>query len=102
MAEGILYFIFMIPVLGILIWTYFEPEESMLFGQRWMFRDEPEFSNLAIRYTKFTSIVGIYLITMILLFYFVSCFIIRIVLVIGFIAYVLIGGLKLLKMYSES
>lgn len=55
MAEKILIMIFMIPIYGLLIWTYFYPEESLLIGKRWMYKEEPEFSNEVIRYTKFTS-----------------------------------------------
>ncbi|WP_176215194.1 hypothetical protein [Cytobacillus gottheilii] len=45
-----------IPVYGLLIWMYLEPEESMLAGKRWMYQEEPEVSDSAIRYTKFLSV----------------------------------------------
>lgn len=32
-----------------------EPEESILVGKRWMYKEDPEISEHAIRYTKFTS-----------------------------------------------
>jgi hypothetical protein len=57
MAEKILFFILMIPVYGLVIWSYFYPEESILFGKRWMYKEEPELSNEVIRYTKFTSMI---------------------------------------------
>ncbi|MEH7121899.1 hypothetical protein V7122_22805 [Bacillus sp. JJ1532] len=55
MAEIILIIILMIPFYGLLIWSYLDPEESMLFGKRWMYKEEPEISDEAIRYTKFAS-----------------------------------------------
>lgn len=41
-----------------LIWTYCFPEESILFGRRWAYKEEPEVSNKAIRYAKFASITA--------------------------------------------
>jgi hypothetical protein len=49
--------ILMIPLYGALIWTYLYPEESILFGKRWMYQEEPELSEKVIRYVKFTSMV---------------------------------------------
>jgi len=57
MAEKILFFILMLPIYGLVIWSYFYPEESILFGKRWMYKEEPELSNEVIRYTKFASMV---------------------------------------------
>lgn len=44
--------VFMIPMYGVLIWTYFCPEDSLLWGKRWMYKEEPEISNSAIRFAK--------------------------------------------------
>ncbi|WP_211279016.1 hypothetical protein [Sutcliffiella halmapala] len=49
MADTILTIILLLPVYGVLIWTFFHPEESMLLGNRWMYKGEPEFSEDAIR-----------------------------------------------------
>lgn len=60
--EIIVGFILAIPVYGVLIWSYFCPQESLLFGKRWMYKEEPEISGSAIRYIKiasFTSIIGL-------------------------------------------
>lgn len=62
MAEIIIYIILLIPVYAVLIWTYMEPEESMLFGERWMYDREPEFSKRAIRFAKFGSLMVMILI----------------------------------------
>jgi len=50
-------FILMMPIYGLVIWSYFYPEESLLFGKRWMYKEEPQLSNEVIRYTKFASMV---------------------------------------------
>lgn len=65
-AEIIVVFIvFMIPMYGLLIWTYFCPEESLLWGKRWMYKEEPEISEGAIRYTKIASLTAIVVLTII-------------------------------------
>ncbi|MGE7835612.1 hypothetical protein [Viridibacillus arvi] len=56
-AEIIITFILMLPLYGLLIWSYFEPEESILWGKRWMYKEEPELSSGVIRYTKIASLV---------------------------------------------
>lgn len=59
MGEIIIMVILLIPLYGLLIWTYNCPEESILFGKRWLYKEEPEISEAAIRYTKFASLVAI-------------------------------------------
>ncbi|CAG9621534.1 hypothetical protein [Sutcliffiella rhizosphaerae] len=63
--EAILWFILIIPLYGVLIWTYFYPEESMIFGHRWKYREEPEFSDVAVSFTRFGAIVGIFFLTIV-------------------------------------
>ncbi|HWI48600.1 MAG TPA: hypothetical protein VNU45_10300 [Rummeliibacillus sp.] len=65
MEEVILAFILMIPLYVVLIWTYFDPEESILFGKRWMYKEEPELSEGVIRYTKIASLASIIFLTII-------------------------------------
>ncbi|GGA72561.1 hypothetical protein [Ornithinibacillus halotolerans] len=57
MAGLIVTIIILIPVYIILIWSYVEPEESMLFGERWMYQEDPEFSTRSIQFRKFTSLM---------------------------------------------
>jgi len=57
----------MVPLYAVLIWTYLFPEESLLWGRRWMYKEEPELSEGAIRYAKIASIIGIIFITIILI-----------------------------------
>lgn len=58
MQETILTIIFMIPLYGIFLWSYYFPEDSLLAGKRWMYTKEPEISKAAIRYTKFASMTA--------------------------------------------
>lgn len=58
-------FVFMIPMYGVLIWTYFCPEDSLLWGKRWMYKEEPEISNSAIRFAKVSSLTAIVVLTII-------------------------------------
>ncbi|MEX3622583.1 hypothetical protein [Viridibacillus arvi] len=63
MAEIIITFILMLPLYGLLIWSYFEPEESILWGKRWMYKEEHELSSGVIRYTKITSLAAMIFLT---------------------------------------
>ncbi len=102
MTDIIFYFTLMIPLYAVLIWTYFYPEESMLLGQRWMYKEEPEFSDHAIRYTKFGAIVGVFLITMVFALYVIDHFMIRLLIILGFVSFVIIGGYILLTKYLDT
>ncbi|WP_449536483.1 hypothetical protein [Ferdinandcohnia sp. Marseille-Q9671] len=95
-------FFFMIPLYAVFVWTYFYPEESMLFGQRWMYKEEPEFSDEAIRSTKLWAMAGIVLITMGFVLYAVDDFLIRLIILLIFITFAIIAGYRLLKKYVES
>ncbi len=74
MADFLLMFILVIPIYGVLIWSYFDPEESLLWGKRWMYKEEPEISEGAIRYTKIMSLVSMILLTVIFAFAFIGLF----------------------------
>ena len=41
-----------IIIYGVLIWTYFYPEESLLWGKRGIFKEEPQLTESVIRNTK--------------------------------------------------
>lgn len=66
--------LFIIPLYGILIWSYYCPEDSLLWGKRWMYKEEPEISDSAIRYTKVTSLIGMIAIPLFFIFFIVSRF----------------------------
>lgn len=65
LGEIFIGFILLIPIYGVLIWSYFCPEESLLWGKRWMYKEEPEISQGAIRYTKVASLVSVIVLTLI-------------------------------------
>ena len=48
-----------IPIYGICIWSFIEPEESLMFGNRWRYNGTPEFSEQQILITKIGAIMGI-------------------------------------------
>ncbi|SFD79257.1 hypothetical protein SAMN05216378_1446 [Paenibacillus catalpae] len=64
--------IFMLPIYVVLIWSYFEPRESLMWGRRWMYDEEPELSGKAIRYTKIATLVSIIFITLLIVVYFIA------------------------------
>lgn len=97
MAYPILTIIFLTPLYGLFIWTYFHPEESMLLGQRWMYEEEPEFSEAAIGYTKFASIVGLFILTIILVNSIFNHYFIRLLFIVGLIIYIIYRVLKFRK-----
>lgn len=71
MGDIILGFIIIFPLYGVLIWSYFYPKESLLWGKRWMYQEQPEISDAAIRYIKVASLIsvlGITLVFIILIF----------------------------------
>lgn len=73
----IITFILLIPVYGFFLWSYFCPEESILFGRRWLYKEEPEISNEAIRFMKFASMVSMIWIPVILIGELLNLFIVR-------------------------
>ncbi|RJS64170.1 hypothetical protein CJ485_05265 [Priestia filamentosa] len=72
MAGVILSFIFFIPVYVVLIWSYFDPEESLLLGRRWVYQEDPEPSPAALRYIKVMSLIGIVGLTCVFIFLFIK------------------------------
>ncbi|WP_245850978.1 hypothetical protein [Paenibacillus herberti] len=65
MAGIILCFILSLPLYAVLIWTFIDTRESLLFGHRWMYKEEPEISEEAITYHKIASIVSLAILTLI-------------------------------------
>jgi hypothetical protein len=84
----------MIPIYGLLIWTYYDPEESMLFGKRWMYKEEPEMSSAAIRYTKFAAITAMVGLPFVLISLLLEIYLLRLVLIIFPLVFVF-GALKI-------
>ena len=101
MGNVILTIIFLVPVYAALIWTYIDPEESMKFGSRWRYKGEPEYSDLAIAYTKFGAMFGMILLTFILGFSNIENHIIRVLLFVGFIFFILFTVFRFRKWVLE-
>lgn len=85
----------MIPLYGVLIWTYLEPEESLLLGKRWMYKEDPEPSQKAIAYTKFISMTTMIGIPIIFISLLLDVAILKLSPLI-FFAVLIIGGWKIL------
>jgi hypothetical protein len=86
--------IILIPLYGLLIWTYYCPEESLLFGKRWMYKEEPEISRTAIRYTKFASITAMVFLPVVVLSLILEIYLLRLVLVVFPLVFIL-GAIKI-------
>lgn len=56
-----------IPAYGFLIWGLYEPEEAMLFMDKWRYKELPEFSDVQLKFFKFGNILGIILVTLIIM-----------------------------------
>jgi hypothetical protein len=86
--------IIMIPIYGVLIWTYFYPEESMMYGRRWMYNEEPEISITAIRYTKFATMSAMIWLPIVIVSFILEIYILRLVLVL-FPLVIIFGAIKI-------
>lgn len=87
----------MIPIYVLLIWTYLYPEDSMLFGRRWMYNKDPEISTEAIRFTKFTAIIAMVGLTLTLISIFFDTYVPMLILVIGLPTALIYGFTKIFK-----
>ncbi|WP_163971079.1 hypothetical protein [Oceanobacillus halotolerans] len=96
LGDRILLTFMLILLYAVSIWSYLYPRESMLFLQRWRYKEEPEFTDTAIRLTKFSSMLVMILITIILISSFVGNPFIKLLLFLGFFAYIIIGVFRLL------
>ena len=56
-----------IPVYGFFIWGLYEPEEAMLFLDKWRYDELPEFSELQFLWYKISNILGIVVVTVVIL-----------------------------------
>lgn len=100
-GDIIITIIFMIPLYGFLIWTYYCPEDSLLWGKRWMYGEEPEFSPNYIRYIKFASISTMIGVPIFLISMFLKPLVSGLVLIV-FIFVILIGAFLIFSDESKS
>ena len=61
-------FVLILILYGILFWTYFYPEESLLWGKRGMYKEEPQLTERAIRNTKLKALISIIVMTLFLIY----------------------------------
>ncbi|AST91157.1 hypothetical protein BC6307_07630 [Sutcliffiella cohnii] len=99
-SSIILSIILLIPLYGVLIWTYIEPEESLLFGKRWMYNGEIEPSTKAIRYTKFSTMTVMIGLPIVIFSFLTKIYILRLSIVVLFVVLV-IGAINILNKEDE-
>lgn len=57
---------------GVTIWTYINPKESLLWGRRGLYKEEPEITEHAIENTKKKALITIIILPIIALLFFLS------------------------------
>lgn len=57
---------------GVTIWTYVNPKESLLWGRRGLYEEEPEITERAIQNTKKKALITIIILPFIALLFFLS------------------------------
>ena len=63
-----------LPVYAFAIWSFFEPEEAFLFGDRWRYQEVPEPSDIQVKLIKWGAVAGMIVTTMTIIFVAVSSF----------------------------
>ncbi|GAA0344413.1 hypothetical protein GCM10008967_38510 [Bacillus carboniphilus] len=101
MADIIITIIFLIPLYAVLFWTYLYPEESLLFGKRWMYEEEPQLSSRVIRYTKFMSLYTMIGLPFVIISFFIEKGILKLAPVLFFLV-LIIGAFRILTDEKES
>lgn len=67
-AEKFILVVLFLPIIGILLYTIFYPEESALWGKRWQFKNESlEPSDEVIKFNRTSGIIVLILILIILI-----------------------------------
>lgn len=69
----------------------------MLFGKRWMYREDPEFSNAAVAYVKFAAVLAMLIQTIIVASLIFDSYLIRLLLVLALFLYIIYSVFKLRK-----
>lgn len=69
-VDGGLIVLFLI-IYGIIIWTYFKPKKSLLWGRRGIYKEEPEITESAIKNIKAKALITIIVYPIILIIIFV-------------------------------
>lgn len=64
--DIILAFLLLIPLFAVLLWSYFYQKDSILWGKKWLYKEEREIPYSAIRYMKVISLVSVVVFTLII------------------------------------
>ena len=72
MFTFIITFILLSPIYLFLILQLKYPEDTTLWGERWMYSEDPEFSEEGIKYIKIRSMIGIAILTLFYLIWFLK------------------------------
>lgn len=64
--DIVLAFILLIPLFAVLLWSYFYQKDSILWGKKWLYKEEREIPYGAIRYMKVTSLISVIVLTLII------------------------------------
>ncbi|WP_198317418.1 hypothetical protein [Cytobacillus praedii] len=94
MAETIIFVIFLIPLYGIMLWTYYFPEDCILAGKRRMYTEEPEISKAAIRYTKSAAMTTMVGLPVVIISFILKIYVLRFSIIIFFLIFIL-GALRI-------
>lgn len=60
---------------GVTIWTYVNPKESLLWGRRGIYKEEPEITERAIQNTKKKALITIIILPIMALLFFLFTYI---------------------------
>lgn len=56
-----------IPFYGVAIWGLVEPDEAILFLEKWRYREDPVFSDEEMKLFKFRNIFAIVMMTVVII-----------------------------------
>lgn len=73
-GEVIIFIFFAIVLYGLLIHAYIDPEESYMMGKRWMYEDEVELTEEFKSFIRFSAMVGIIFLTIVIIVSFIRIF----------------------------
>ena len=62
--DIILTFILLIPLFTVLLWSYFNQKDSILWGKKWLYKEERKIPKGTIRYMKVTSLISVIVLTL--------------------------------------
>lgn len=98
MGELIFYGFWFVILYGIAIWTFLNPEESLIIFRRWEYKEEPVFSDLAVTVQKYGALFVVLFLTLIAIHFTVDKPFVSLILALGLAVY---GAFAVVKVLSE-